>query len=78
MTLNFSSAAFGQNREFGWVEEDAKLMLIDGSTALLGSINLSNSSLDLYRELAVILRDPEILQTLAQSFSSDWNSATAF
>lgn len=61
------------------VEEDAqlymhaKMMVIDGSEAFVGSENFSSSSLDSNRELGILLSDSSIISTLQQTFQQDWS-----
>ncbi|MBI5032740.1 MAG: hypothetical protein HZB51_19625 [Chloroflexi bacterium] len=51
----------------------AKTIIVDNTRALVSSQNMSRSSLDLNRELGIIVTDAKIVQTLAQTFASDWN-----
>jgi phosphatidylserine/phosphatidylglycerophosphate/cardiolipin synthase-like enzyme len=55
----------------------AKMMLADygaaGQKALLGSQNLSETSLDKNRELGIILEDPVMLGALNSVFEKDWD-----
>ncbi len=50
----------------------AKTILVDGKIALLGSMNISETSLDFNRELGLITRDPAIIGRLQQAFATDW------
>jgi phosphatidylserine/phosphatidylglycerophosphate/cardiolipin synthase-like enzyme len=50
----------------------AKLMLIDQAHAYVGSENISTASLDDNRELGLIVANPQIIQTLATTFASDY------
>lgn len=50
----------------------AKVIIRDRQAALLGSINLSQPSLDSNRELSIISRTPEILDRLETTFINDW------
>ena len=54
--------------------QHAKLMLVDGRVALLGSLNLDRSCFDLRRELAVRVREPKVLEQLALTFEKDWQA----
>ncbi len=45
-----------------------KLVLVDGHTAVLGSLGLSPPSLDDRRELSVVVRDPDCVQKLNTFF----------
>jgi cardiolipin synthase len=51
----------------------AKLIVSDHYTAYVGSINLSAQSMDENREVGIILSNPTVLQTLEQTFETDWN-----
>lgn len=50
----------------------AKLVVVDGQVAYVGSENLSTNSLDNNREMGVILRDPAIVSKLAKTADQDW------
>ncbi len=52
----------------------AKLMLIDGRKALVGSINFSNNAVKKNREAAVILYGPAVSQ-YSSIFNQDWGDA---
>jgi len=54
----------------------AKVMIIDDNTAVIGSINFTKQSLDSNRELSVITHDPNIIHSLDNTFSADWNGAS--
>jgi len=56
----------------------AKMILADGTSALVGSQNFSASSLEHNRELAIMLSDSNILNSLLTTFQSDWNGGTSF
>jgi phosphatidylserine/phosphatidylglycerophosphate/cardiolipin synthase-like enzyme len=53
----------------------AKLIVADGARAFVGSQNLSATSLDLNRELGIVLDDPVSLARLARTFEIDFRSA---
>jgi cardiolipin synthase A/B len=55
----------------------AKLMLVDGVRAFVGSINFSTTSLDTNRELGVLLAEPVAPNLLASTFAEDWRTGTA-
>lgn len=55
----------------------AKLILVDGAVAFVGSQNFSATSLDQNRELGIVLADPTAMSTLIQVFGQDWSLATA-
>ncbi|TLD46529.1 MAG: putative cardiolipin synthase YwiE [Accumulibacter sp.] len=50
----------------------AKCSIIDGTTAVIGSMNLRTESLDRRRELSIMVDDAELLQALGAVFDSDW------
>ena len=50
----------------------AKLILVDGKRALLGSMNIDRSAFDLRRELGAIVADRQIVDGLPRVFKSDW------
>lgn len=50
----------------------AKLLVVDGREALVGSMNIDRSAFDLRRELGVIIDEPEIVDRLCAVFTSDW------
>jgi cardiolipin synthase A/B len=50
----------------------AKLVLVDGGKAFVGSENFSSTSLDKNRELGLVIADPTILQALQTTFMTDY------
>lgn len=50
----------------------AKVFMIDNNTAILGSINTTRPSLDDNRELSIVSKDPNVIQTLNDTFAHDW------
>jgi len=56
----------------------AKVIVVDGTTALIGSQNFSEASLDHNRELGIVTRDPSIVESLTHTVSSDVAGATTF
>jgi phosphatidylserine/phosphatidylglycerophosphate/cardiolipin synthase-like enzyme len=50
----------------------AKVIMIDHARAILGSINLTEPSLDKNRELSVITDNKSIVQLLVSTFTHDW------
>jgi cardiolipin synthase len=50
----------------------AKVMIIDGDHALLGSINFTRQSVNNNRELSVIVHDKKIVAQLEGYFEGDW------
>ena len=53
----------------------AKLIIVDGREALVGSMNIDRSAFDLRRELGIIVDDPRIVDRLRSVFKSDWKSS---
>jgi cardiolipin synthase A/B len=56
-----------------WIH--AKVMIIDHKQALIGSINFTPTSLDSNRELAVITKNPAVIQQLGKTFTKDCNAS---
>ena len=50
----------------------AKIMIVDGARAYVGSENFSSASLDLNRELGLIVAAPQIIQMLEATFMTDY------
>jgi cardiolipin synthase A/B len=55
----------------------AKLLLVDGAVGLVGSQNLSSTSLKYNRELGIRVTAPAILRSLRRTFASDYALAAA-
>jgi cardiolipin synthase len=55
----------------------AKVLLADNSRAVIGSINLTSSSFDERRELAIHLEDPDVVSRLVQVVHDDWQNSHA-
>ena len=53
----------------------AKIIVVDGKEAFVGSENISTQSLDANRELGLIVSDSGVLNTLQQMFQIDWNAS---
>lgn len=51
----------------------AKVIIIDNKAAILGSINLSQPSIEDNRELSIITTNPAIIQTLNSQFKQDFS-----
>jgi len=51
----------------------AKLIMIDGEHALVGSMNIDRSAFDLRRELGLTITDGAIITRLASTFEEDWS-----
>ncbi len=54
----------------------AKVIVADRRLALIGSMNLTFTSLDLNRELGIVVRDPAVLDRLLRTMDRDWQQAT--
>ena len=54
----------------------AKVVIVDGQRAFVGSQNFTATSLDQNREVGILIADPVVLQRLQQTFESDWSQAT--
>ena len=50
----------------------AKVYIVDGKIAELGSINMTTNSIDRNRELGIISVNPKIVAQLAEIFLADW------
>lgn len=65
------------------VEEDshlymhAKIIVVDGQKAFVGSENISSASLEQNRELGILVSDQGVLNTLQQTFQQDWQNSGA-
>jgi cardiolipin synthase A/B len=53
----------------------AKVIIVDGQAAFVGSENISAASLDQNRELGIIVSDANVLNTLQQTFLQDWKDS---
>jgi cardiolipin synthase len=53
----------------------AKIIVVDGQKAFVGSENISTQSLDQNRELGIIVSDAGVLHTLGQTFGQDWGDS---
>ena len=53
----------------------AKIIVVDGQKAFVGSENISTQSLDQNRELGIIISDQGVLHTLQQTFQHDWGDS---
>lgn len=54
----------------------AKMFLVDGQRAFIGSVNVSDNSLNNNRELGIIFDQTDAVQVVRQAFEKDWNAAT--
>ncbi len=50
----------------------AKLLIVDNTSALVGSMNIDRSAFDLRRELGITIDDPDVVGRLRGIFKSDW------
>jgi cardiolipin synthase len=64
-----------QVREDSRLYMHAKIMIIDGQKAFVGSENMSSQSLDRNREIGIIVSDSHVLQVLQQTFETDWGQS---
>ncbi len=55
----------------------AKCTIIDGVTAVIGSMNLRTESLDRRRELCITVDDADVVRALTAIFESDWERKVA-
>jgi len=56
----------------------AKLLIVDGDRAQVGSMNIDRSAFDLRRELGIVLGDAHIIKALAKVFEHDWHESKAY
>ncbi len=49
-----------------------KMMLADGTRAIIGSVNLAPGSFDARRELAIEVKDPDVIEPLVRVVRQDW------
>ena len=54
----------------------AKLVIVDGLRAYVGSVNFTTQSLDSNRELGILVAQPDILERLNTTFTKDWERAS--
>ena len=53
----------------------AKIIIVDGQKAFVGSENISTASLNRNRELGIVVSDQSVLTTLRQTFQQDWSDS---
>jgi cardiolipin synthase len=53
----------------------AKIIVADGSRAVVGSANITYSGMDNNRELGILVDEPEIVGRLVETFETDWAHA---
>ena len=56
----------------------AKLIVVDGCSALIGSMNIDRSAFDLRRELGIETDAPEVVARCVELFRRDWREAKAY
>lgn len=56
----------------------AKLILVDGNSALTGSMNIDRSAFDVRRELGIEVDAPEVVARLRETFQADWETAKRY
>jgi cardiolipin synthase len=61
-----------QVREDSQLYMHAKIIVVDGIKAFVGSENISSQSLDQNRELGIIVSDASVLSKLQSTFQTDW------
>lgn len=53
----------------------AKIIVVDGQQAFVGSENISTASLNRNRELGILVSDTDVLDTLQTTFQQDWSDS---
>ena len=56
----------------------AKLLIVDGDRAQVGSMNIDRSAFDLRRELGIVVDAPHIIKALTKIFEHDWDESKAY
>jgi phosphatidylserine/phosphatidylglycerophosphate/cardiolipin synthase-like enzyme len=56
----------------------AKLILVNGDSALTGSMNIDRSAFDLRRELGIEVDAPAVVARLKETFAADWDAASHY
>jgi cardiolipin synthase A/B len=56
----------------------AKLILVDGTSALTGSMNIDRSAFDVRRELGIEVDAPDVVARLRDTFEADWEVAKRY
>lgn len=62
-------------RKFKKQYNHTKMILIDHKILLLGSMNISSTSLDKNREIGILLIDQHIIKTFSDQFTQDWTAS---
>jgi cardiolipin synthase A/B len=76
MAANAINAAGGDARFQRNPRPHAKMMIIDGQAAFVGSQNLTQTSLDQRREIGWVTADSATLARFQQVFDMDWSTGT--
>lgn len=71
--INILKAGGVQVKEDPVLYIHAKMIVVDGTQAFVGSENISAPSLDGNRELGILLSDKGMLTTLQKTFQQDWH-----
>ncbi len=69
--------AGGQVRYMDSPHVHAKVIVVDGKKALIGSMNLTTTSLDFNRELGIVVDAPSVLEPLLRQMERDWQRGKA-
>jgi phosphatidylserine/phosphatidylglycerophosphate/cardiolipin synthase-like enzyme len=56
----------------------AKLIIVDGKQAQLGSMNIDRSAFDLRRELGIVVSGAPLIKDLTKVFEHDWHQAKPY
>jgi phosphatidylserine/phosphatidylglycerophosphate/cardiolipin synthase-like enzyme len=56
----------------------AKLILVDGRSAMTGSMNIDRSAFDVRRELGIEIDCPNVICRLTETFEADWQAAKKY
>ena len=64
-----------QVKEDGHYYMHAKIIVVDGQKAFVGSENISTASLERNRELGILVSDSGVINTLQQTFQQDWGDS---
>jgi len=72
--LNYINNAGVQIQKSTDLEIHAKVIIIDHNKALLGSMNLTQPSIEKNRELSILTTDETVIQQLENTFNHDWGN----
>ena len=56
----------------------AKLLIVDGARAQVGSMNIDRSAFDLRRELGILIEGPHVIKALRKVFEDDWDESKPY